>query len=151
MKWDFTFRTFPDCAVTDGEFHQVCISLNHEYLLELYQDGKVLRKEPLPNLANDFESKGNSKKRRGTFILGKTREMKGKQFVGSLFHVNLWEQYPSFRIVCIATNCGCGGGTLVRESDLLTGTMCNVNFDTTSKCPQLEGYNYDALTQNRLI
>lgn len=151
LKCDFTFRTFSNCEVTDGKFHQVCISLNNEYRLELYQDGKVLRNESLPNLANDFNSKGNSKKRHGTFILGQTREMEGKQFVGSLFQVNLWEQYPSFRIVRIATNCGCGGGTLVRWSDLLNGTMSNVNFDTTSQCPQIEGYNYDALTQNRLI
>ena len=137
--------------VTDGKFHQICISLNHEYLLELYQDGKKLSKERLPNLASDFKSKNNLPKRRGTFILGQNRMMGGKQFIGSLFQVNLWDQYPSFRIQRIATNCGCGGGSLVRWSDLLNGTMSNVNLDTTSECPQLEGYNYDALTQNRLI
>lgn len=137
--------------VTDGKFHQICISLNHEYLLELYQDGKVLRKEQLPHLASDFKGKNSLRKRRGKFILGQTQNMPGKQFIGSLFQVNLWDQYPSFRIERIATNCGCGGGTLVRWSDLLNGTMSNVNLDTTSVCPQLEGYNYDALTQNRLI
>ena len=143
---------FPKAArVYDGKFHQICISLNQEYLLELYQDGKKLSKERLPSLASDFKSKNNLPKRRGKFVLGQTRNMAGERFIGSLFQVNLWDQYPSFRIHRIATNCGCGGGSLVRWSDLLNGKMFNVNFDTTSECPKLEGYNYDARTQNRLI
>ena len=80
-----------------------------------------------------------------------TKNMSGKRFEGSLFQVNLWDQYPSFRIKRIATNCGCGGGNLVEWNDLLNGTMSDVSSDTQSECPKLEGYNYDEITQNRLI
>ena len=89
--------------------------------------------------------------RRGALRLGRAPGMKGATFKGSLFQVNLWDQYPSFRIKRIATNCACGGGTLVGWSDLLKGTMSHSKFDDTSVCPKLEGYNYDEITQNRLI
>lgn len=84
-------------------------------------------------------------------MLGRNQGMIGERFDGSLFQVNLWDQYPSFRIRRIATNCACGGGTLVSWTELLNATMSNVNLDNNSACPTLEGYNYNELTQNRLI
>lgn len=147
----FICRTLSNCDVSDGKFHHICISLNQNYLLEVYQDSKVLLKNSLPGLAWDFENKKNLRNRRGSLMLGRTRGMQGQTFDGSLFQVNLWDQYPSFRIKRIATNCACGGGSLVQWSDLLNGTMSRVNFDNNSQCPKLEGYNYDEITQNRLI
>lgn len=88
---------------------------------------------------------------REKFVPGQTRKMAEEKFVGILCQVNLWDKYPSFRIERIATNCGCGGGSLVRWSDLENGEMSNVDFDATSECPKLEGYNYHPVTQNKLI
>ena len=117
----------------------------------MYQNSEVVLNTSLPDLARDFKNKEGLKNRRGTFRLGRARGMKGGTFDGSLFQVNLWDEYPSFRIKRIATNCGCGGGSLVGWSDLLKGTMSQINIDNKSQCPKLEGYNYDELTQNRLI
>ncbi|XP_028419306.1 uncharacterized protein LOC114545170 [Dendronephthya gigantea] len=146
-----TTRTVTNCDVSDGKFHQICISLNPKYLLEVYQDSKVLLTDSLPNVACDFENQNNLKRRPGSLMLGRTRGMAGERFDGSLFQVNFWDQYPSFRIKRIATNCACGGGNLVSWNDLLKGSMSDVDLDNDSQCPKLEGYNYDELTQNRLI
>lgn len=129
----------------------MCISLNQQYLLEVYLDSKLILTNRLPELAEQFENRDNLRKRTGTLMLGRTRKEEGEKFDGMLFQVNLWQQYPAFRIRRIATNCACGGGTLVRWEQLLGGTMSNVAFDNNSQCPKLEGYNYDELTQNRLI
>lgn len=102
-------------------------------------------------VACDFSTKNPPTKRRGTLTLGRHKDMTGDDFIGSLFQVNVWDQYPSFRIQRIATNCACGGGNLVRWTDLLNGTMSSVNVAMDPECPKLEGYDYSELAQNHLI
>ena len=148
---NFIFRKVPHCPVSDGKFHQICISLDEKYRIEAYQDSVEHLNDTLPELASDFENRNNLRTRRGTLRLGRAPGMKTATLDGSLFQVNLWDQYPSFRIKRIATNCASGGGTLVGWGDLLKGRMSNAKFDSDSVCPKLEGYNYDEITQNRLI
>lgn len=151
VGYDRVISEITKSNVNDGKFHHICFSLNEIYTLDVYQDSRVVLTKPLRSVSCDLSKKSPSTKRHGTLALGRHRGMVGEDFIGSLFQVNLWDQYPSFRIQRIATNCACGGGNLVRWEDILNGTMSSVDLDHDRGCPKLEGYNYDEITQNHLI
>lgn len=149
------FRTLPNMDIADGQYRHICISLNEQNSLQVYRNSEVILNETVFGLVFDFgnnTSKRNLTERSGILTLGLVQGISMQNFQGSLVQVNLWDQYPPFRIRRIATNCACGGGSLVSWSEILSATMVDdVDIDFQTQCPSLQGYDYNTLIQNRLI
>ncbi|XP_046861137.1 uncharacterized protein LOC124454370 [Xenia sp. Carnegie-2017] len=147
--------TLPNMDIADGQYRHICISLNEQNSLQVYRNSEVILNETVFGLVFDFgnnTSKRNLTERSGILTLGLVQGISMQNFQGSLVQVNLWDQYPPFRIRRIATNCACGGGSLVSWSEILSATMVDdVDIDFQTQCPSLQGYDYNTLIQNRLI
>ncbi|XP_028410771.1 uncharacterized protein LOC114533452 [Dendronephthya gigantea] len=71
---------------------------------------------------------------------------------GDLTQVNIWDNFPTFRIPRISTNSACGGGNVVEWKDFLNAiSLRDVQLYSCDDCPQRVGFKFDKKEQNNLV